>query len=399
MPKKTLKDVNVKGKKVLMRVDFNVPLDKETGEITDATRIRKAIPSIKYVVNNGGSVILMSHLGRPKGKVDDNVRMAKVGEKLSELIDIPVTVTDDCIGDNAKKAAADMKPGDIVLLENVRFHPGETSKDEDEKQAFANELFSVGDLYVNDAFGTSHRAHASMTGHQGKMDSAVGFLVEKELEVLEELLKDPKRPMAAVLGGAKVSDKIGVIENLINLADKIIIGGGMMFTFRKVLGREIGSSLFEEDKCDIAKSLIKKAKDKGVEFLLGSDILAAKEVKPDSETKIVANDIPEGWIGVDIGPETTSEYIKALNDCKLVFWNGPMGVFEMEPFSQGTKAIAEALAEINGIAVIGGGDSASAVKKFNVADKMYHISTGGGATLEFLEGKELPGISIIADKT
>ncbi len=397
MRKKTLKDVDVQAKKVLMRVDFNVPLDKETGEITDTTRIQRAIPSIRYIINNGGSVILMSHLGRPKGKADDNLRMGKVGAKLSELMDHPVTTLDDCIGESVAAAADAMKPGDIILLENLRFHAAEKSKDEAELREFSDKLFSIGDLYVNDAFGTSHRAHASMVGHKGKMESAVGFLVEKELEVLNKIMADPVRPMAAILGGAKVSDKIGVIDNLINIADKIIIGGGMMFTFRKVLGREIGNSLFEEDKQDVAKKLLKKAKDRGVEFLLGSDIVVTKEIKPDAETEIVENDIPEGWMGVDIGPNTVEEYKKALSDCKLIFWNGPMGIFEMEPFSKGTRGIAVALSEMDAITVIGGGDSASAVKKFNLADKMHHISTGGGAILEFVEGKELPGITAIMD--
>jgi len=397
--KKTLKDVDVAGKKVQMRVDFNVPLDKETGEITDDTRIRKAVPSIRYILTNGGSVILMSHLGRPKGRVVETLRMGKVGKRLAELLERDVTVLDDCVGPAVKDAVSRMKPGDVILLENVRFHKEEKSKDEKERKAFADELFSLGaDLYVNDAFGTSHRDHASMTGHVGKMEAVIGFLVERELDVLSEVLDDPRRPMAAVLGGAKVSDKIGVIESLLNLADKIIIGGGMMFTFRKVLGRDIGDSLFEEDKCEVAKALLKKAKDRGVQFLLGSDVLAAREVKAGAETRVFAGDIPDGWIGVDIGPETIREYVDALADCKLVFWNGPMGVFEIDAFSRGTRAVAEALAEIDGIAVIGGGDSASAVKKFNVAEKMYHISTGGGATLEYIEGKELPGIACIPDR-
>lgn len=397
--KKTLRDIDVKNRKIQMRVDFNVPLDKKTGEITDDTRIEKAIPSIRYIINNGGAVILMSHLGRPDGQPSEGLRMKKVAARLSELMDRDVISLRDCIGEEAVSAVSSMKSGDVILLENVRFHKGEKSKDADEKKAFADSLFSIGgEIYVNDAFGTSHRDHASMTGHKGKMDSAVGFLVEKELEVLTELLEKPRHPMAAVLGGAKVGDKIGVIKNLMNFADKIIIGGGMMFTFRKVLGREIGNSLFEEDKCDTAKELLKKAKDKGVQFLLGSDIVGAKAVEADAETRVFDNDVPDEWIGVDIGPETIKEYVKALNDCKLVFWNGPMGVFEIESFSKGTKAIAEALAEIDGISVIGGGDSASAVKKFNVADKMYYISTGGGATLEFIEGKELPGIQCIADR-
>jgi len=397
--KKTLKDIDVKNKKIQMRVDFNVPLDGETGDITDDTRIKKAVPSIRYVVNNGGAVILMSHLGRPKGEARDNLRMGKVGAKLSALMNLEITVLDDCIGDTVVDTVSRMKPGDIILLENVRFYKAEKSKDENEKKEFAEKLFSIGaDIYVNDAFGTSHRDHVSMTGHKGKMDSVVGFLVEKELEVLTDLLENPRHPMAAVLGGAKVSDKIGVIENLINFADKIIIGGGMMFTFRKVLGREIGNSMFEEDKCDIAKNLLKKAKDKGVEFLVGSDIVGARAVRADTEVQVFDNDIPDEWIGVDIGPDTVNEYVEALSGCKLVFWNGPMGVFEIEPFSKGTKAIAEALAEIDGISVIGGGDSASAVKKFNVAEKMYHISTGGGATLEFIEGRDLPGITCIADR-
>lgn len=397
MKKKTLRDIDINNKKILMRVDFNVPLDKDSGKISDDTRIQKAVPSIKYILNNRGSLILMSHLGRPHGKVVENLRMGKIGDCLSKLLDKPVKVLDDCIGESVRPAVAAMQPGDVILLENLRFHEAEKSKDEQEKKAFIDELFSVGDVYVNDAFGTSHRNHASMIGHKGTMDSAVGFLVEKELEVLSELLENPEHPMAAVLGGAKVSDKIGVIENLLQICDKIIIGGGMMFTFRKVLGRKIGDSICEEDKLDIAKSLLKKAQNRGVEFLLGSDVVIAQEISGNAETKVVMNDIPDGWRGVDIGPETTQEYINALNDCKLVFWNGPMGIFEIEPFSKGTRDIAEALAEINGIVVIGGGDSAAAVKKFNVANKMYHISTGGGATLEYIEGKELPGVANIMD--
>lgn len=392
--KKTMDDVNVKGKRVFVRVDFNVPM--ADGEITDDTRIRAAIPTIEALSSAGAKVILASHLGRPKGEVKEDMRLTAVGERLSELMGKPVNKLDESIGEAVEAAVAEMKDGDIILLENVRFHKGEEKNDEELAKAFA----SLADIYVNDAFGAAHRAHASTEGIAKYVDAAVaGYLMQKELDVLGKALSEPERPFTAIIGGAKVKDKIGVIENLLDKVDHLIIGGGLSFTFTKAQGYDIGKSLLEEDKIDLAKSFIEKAKEKGVELHMPVDAVVANEFSKDAETQTVAIDaIPADWMGLDIGPKTAAGYAEIIKNSKLIIWNGPMGVFEMDKFANGTKTVAEAMAATDGYTVIGGGDSAAAVEKFGVADKMDHISTGGGASLELMEGKELPGIVALNDK-
>lgn len=392
--KKTMDDVNVKGKRVFVRVDFNVPM--EDGNITDETRIRAAIPTIEALANGGAKVILASHLGRPKGEVKEDMRLTAVGERLSELMDKPVKKLDESIGEAVEAAVAEMQDGDIVLLENVRFHKGEEKNDEELAKAFAG----LADIYVNDAFGAAHRAHASTEGIAKHVDTAVsGYLMQKELDVLGKALSEPERPFTAIIGGAKVKDKIGVIENLLDKVDHLIIGGGLSFTFTKAQGYDIGKSLLEEDKIELAKSFIEKAKEKGVELHMPIDAVVANEFSKDAETQTVEIDaIPSDWMGLDIGPKTAANYADIIKKSKLIIWNGPMGVFEMDKFANGTKTVAEAMAETEGYTVIGGGDSAAAVEKFGVADKMDHISTGGGASLELMEGKELPGIVALNDK-
>jgi len=392
--KRTVEDLEVKGRKVLVRVDFNVPMDKE-GNITDDRRIREALPTITYLKDKGAKVILMSHLGRPKGKVNPEFSLKPVGKRLSELLGQQVIMSEDVVGEDAVKKSNALNDGDVMLLENVRFHAEEEKNDAE----FAKKLSSLGELYVNDAFGTAHRAHASTTGVADYLPSAVGFLIKKELDVMGGALSNPERPFVAILGGAKVSDKIGVIENLIDKVDTLLIGGGMAFTFFKALGREIGTSILEEDKVELAGELLKKADSKGVKLLLPVDIVAAKEFKADAEHMTVdAAEIPEGYMGLDIGEKTQKIYGEIVENAKTVVWNGPMGVFEMPAFSKGTYAIAEAMSKVNGTTIIGGGDSAAAVEQLGFADKMTHISTGGGASLEFLEGKILPGIAVINDK-
>ena len=392
--KKTMDDVNVKGKRVFVRVDFNVPM--ADGKITDDTRIRAAIPTIEALSSAGAKVILASHLGRPKGEVKEDMRLTAVGERLSELMGKPVNKLDESIGEAVEAAVAEMKDGDILLLENVRFHKGEEKNDEELAKAFA----SLADIYVNDAFGAAHRAHASTEGIAKYVDTAVaGYLMQKELDVLGKALSEPERPFTAIIGGAKVKDKIGVIENLLDKVDHLIIGGGLSFTFTKAQGYDIGKSLLEEDKIDLAKSFIEKAKEKGVELHMPVDAVVANEFSKDAETQTVAIDaIPADWMGLDIGPKTAAGYAEIIKNSKLIIWNGPMGVFEMDKFANGTKTVAEAMAATDGYTVIGGGDSAAAVEKFGVADKMDHISTGGGASLELMEGKELPGIVALNDK-
>jgi len=392
MGKLFIEDLDVRGKKVLMRVDFNVPLDKSNNVANDA-RIRAALPSIKYVLDKGGALILMSHLGRPKGKPEDSLRMDPVARRLSELLGKDVKKLDDCIGADVKKAVEKMKPGDVILLENLRFHKEEQKGDE----GFAAEIAGLGDLYVNDAFGTAHRADASVYAVARKFDAACGYLLKKEIDYFEKLLKNPERPFVAILGGAKVSDKIPVIENLIKITDRILIGGGMGYTFLKAKGEEVGSSKLEAGMVDTAKDLLKKAQSAGVEMVLPVDHVVADRFEETASRKTV-RDIPAGWMALDIGPETIKLFTGKLSDSKTVFWNGPMGVFEMRPFANGTNAIASVLAGLDGTTVIGGGDSVSAVEKAGVADKMSHISTGGGASLEFMEGKELPGVAAIKDK-
>lgn len=393
MNKKSVRDIDVKGKRVFVRVDFNVPL--QNGEITDDTRIRETLPTIRYLIDNGAKVILASHLGRPKGQVVEELRLTPAAQRLSELLGKPVAKADEAIGEKVQAMAAELKEGDVLLLENVRFYPGEEKNDPELAKAFA----SLADLYVNDAFGAAHRAHASTEGIAHHLPAVSGLLMEKELEVLGKALNNPDRPFTAIIGGAKVKDKIDVIDNLLNLADNLIIGGGLSYTFIKAQGHEIGKSLVDNEKLDLALDFIKKAKEKGVNFLLPVDIVVTDDFSENANTKVVGIDqIPADWEGIDIGPKTREIYADVIKKSKLVVWNGPMGVFEIEPFSKGTRAVGEACAETEAYTIIGGGDSAAAAEKFNLADRMDHISTGGGASLEFMEGKALPGVVALNDK-
>lgn len=393
--KKSVLDAAVSGKKVLLRCDFNVPQNKETGEITSDKRIKAALPTIKYLLDNGAAVIACSHLGKPKGEWKPKLSLAPVAEHLSKLLDRPVIFANDIIGEDAKAKAAALKPGEIMLLQNLRYDIREEKNDPE----FAKELASLADIYVSDAFGTVHRAHASTAGVAAYLPAYAGLLVLKELSVMGKALEEPARPFVAVLGGAKVSDKIGVINNLLSKADTIIIGGGMAYTFIKAMGYEIGKSLLEEDKLDYARSMIEKAKDKNVKLLLPVDTAVGSEFAPDCERKVVkVSEIPADWMGMDIGPETIKLFSDAVKSAATVVWNGPMGVFEFDAFAQGTEAMAKALAESGAVTIVGGGDSAAAVEKLGYADKMTHISTGGGASLEFLEGLELPGVACLMNK-
>ncbi|WP_186580932.1 phosphoglycerate kinase [Aquibacillus kalidii] len=393
MNKQTIRDVNLSGKKVFCRVDFNVPMSN--GEVTDDTRIKAALPTIQHLVEQGAQVILASHLGRPKGEVVEELRLDAVAKRLSELLNTTVTKTDEVYGPEVDKALAELSDGSVLLIENVRFNPGETKNDPE----LAKEFAKMADFYVNDAFGAAHRAHASTAGVAEHLPSAAGFLLEKELEVLGKALSNPERPFTAIIGGAKVKDKIGVIDNLLDKVDNLIIGGGLAYTFIKAQGHEIGKSLLEEDKIDLAKEFMQKAKDKGVNMVLPVDAIVADDFSNDANIKEVDIDkIPADLEALDIGPKTREKYASIVKDSKLVIWNGPMGVFELEAFANGTIAVAEALAQTNGYTVIGGGDSAAAVEKFHFADKMDHISTGGGASLEFMEGKVLPGVDVLSDK-
>ena len=392
--KKTIEDIDVQGKKVLVRVDFNVPLN-ENGEITDETRIRAALPTIQYLLDHGAKVILMSHLGRPKGEVKPEFSLAPVAKRLSEILNTKVIFAKDCIGKEAQDAVDSMEAGQVVLLENLRFHKEETANDPE----FAKQLASLGDIFVLDAFGTAHRAHASTAGVADYLPAVAGFLIGKELSIMGKALEDPARPFIAILGGAKVSDKIGVIENLLGKVDGLIIGGGMANTFVKAQGYEMGKSLVDDERLGLARDLMDQAKKKGIKIMLPSDFVVAKEFKADAETQIVAaENIPADAMALDIGPSTRIIFANEIKSAKTVIWNGPMGVAEMPAFANGTKANAEALADSSAITIIGGGDSAAAVKKLGYADKMSHISTGGGASLEFLEGKELPGVAALNDK-
>ncbi len=399
MSKKTVADLSasdLSGKRVLVRVDFNVPLDN--GAITDDTRIRAALPTIQDLTSKGAKVILTSHFGRPKG-IDDSMRLTPVAARLSELLGKPVKKCDDCIGDEVAQVVAQMQNGDVTVLENVRFYPEEEKNDPE----FAKKLASVADLYVNDAFGTAHRAHASTEGVTHYLETSVaGYLIEKELQFLQGAIEEPQRPLAAIVGGSKVSSKIGVIEALLDKCDKLLLGGGMIFTFYKARGLNVGKSLVEEDKLDLARSLEAKAKEKGVTMLLPTDVIVADKFAPDAEAKTVSiNEIPDGWMGLDIGPDSIKVFQDALGDCKTVIWNGPMGVFEFDQFAKGTEAIALTLADLTktgAITIIGGGDSVAAVEKLNLGEQMSHISTGGGASLELLEGKVLPGIAALNDQ-
>lgn len=393
--KKTVEDIDVKGKRVLARCDFNVPL--KDGEITNDKRIVAALPTIKYLKDHGAKVILCSHLGRPKGEYKPEFSLAPVAAKLSEYLGQEVKLAEDpeVVGANAKAMAAELKDGDVMLLENVRYRKEETKNEE----VFSNELASLADIFVNDAFGTAHRAHCSTTGVAAYLPAVCGFLIQKEIKFMGGALADPKRPLVAILGGAKVSDKIGVISNLLDKCDTIIIGGGMAYTFMRYLGHSIGTSLLEEDWIEKAGQMMADAKEKGVKFLIPVDNKVGKEYDENTESKIVNSDeIPDGWMGLDIGPESQKLFTDAIKGAGTVIWNGPMGVSEWKNFEDGTVAVAKAVADSGAISIIGGGDSVAAVTKLGFADKMSHISTGGGASLEFLEGKELPGIAALQDK-
>ena len=395
MNKKTVKDIDVNGKKVLVRCDFNVPIDSETGKITDNRRIRAALPTIQYLLDHNAKVILCSHLGRPKGEFNLKYSLKPVAEELSKLLNKDVKLAKDVIGESAKELTYNMKEGDIVLLENVRFHKEEEQNDPEYSKALA----SMAEIYVNDAFGTAHRAHSSTTGVADYLPAVSGFLIEKELEFLGGALENPAHPFVAILGGAKVSDKIGVIENLLDKVDTLIIGGGMAYTFYKAQGHHIGTSICEEDKLDLAKSILEKAQEKGVKLLLPVDNHVSSEYSNNGEEKMVnSTEIPDGFMGLDIGPKTIEKFEEAVKDAKTVVWNGPLGVCEFDKFATGTKAVATMLSKIDATTIIGGGDSAAAIEKLGLADKMTHISTGGGASLEFLEGKTLPGIACLQDK-
>lgn len=391
MAKLTIEDLDLAGKRILMRVDFNVPL--ENGQITDDRRIRAALPSIEYVLKHGGKLILMSHLGRPKGKVVPELTLSPVAERLSNLLGEKVTKMQDCVDENVRSTVKRMKRGDVIVLENVRFHPEEEANDAE----FAKKLADLGNVFISDAFGTVHRAHASTAGVCKYLKSAAGFLITKELKFLGKVLENPDRPVAAVLGGVKVGDKIPVLTNLMGLADIILIGGAMSYTFLKAQGKPVGSSLVEEQQVDGARQIMAEAQSKGVDFCLPVDHVVADDIADEAVTDVVT-DIPEGKKGLDIGPATIDLYRQKLSGAKTIVWNGPMGVFEKKPFEAGTRAIAEAIANAEALTVVGGGDSAAATDKFGLNDKMSHISTGGGASLEFLEGKELPGIAALTDK-
>ncbi len=394
MVKLSVKDVNLKNKRVLMRVDFNVSLD-QAGRITDDTRIVSAVPTIKYILDQGARLILMSHLGRPKGRVVESLRMGPVAHRLGQLLGKEVLKLDDCVGPEVKKAVSKLKPRAIILLENTRFHLEETQNDPD----FARKLADLADVFVNDAFGTAHRAHASTTGVTQFLPAAAGFLMAKELEVLGEILTRPDTPFVAALGGAKVSDKIGVLRNLLGKCQDILIGGGMAYTFLKAKGIEVGRSLLDTEKVKDADLIMRQAPRKGSHLLLPVDHRVAREAKEDVEVKIVPQDkIPSDYVALDIGPETVKLFERSIREAKTIFWNGPMGLFEVGDFSEGTRAIAMALAESGAKVVVGGGDSVTALKKMSLKDRMSYISTGGGASLEFLEGKELPGVTALSDK-
>ncbi|MGV3487256.1 MAG: phosphoglycerate kinase [Tuberibacillus sp.] len=395
MSKLTIRDIDLQNKTVFCRVDFNVPL--QDGVITDDTRIRAAVPTIQYMMDKGAKVVLASHLGRPKGEVIEDLRLDPVAKRLSEYLNIPVTKTDSVIGPEVDEAVSALNPGDVLLIENVRFHPGEEKNDPELSKAFA----ALADVYVNDAFGAAHRAHASTEGIARYLKpAAAGLLMEKELKILGEALENPKRPFTAIIGGAKVKDKIGVIDNLLNKVDHLIVGGGLAYTFVKAKGYEIGKSLLDEERIDLARSFMEKAEEKGVQFHMPVDVVVADDFSETANKKVVPIDqIPADWEALDIGPKTAEIYANVIKESKLVVWNGPMGVFELDAFAQGTKAVAEALANAQDtVSIIGGGDSAAAVEKFHLADQMSHISTGGGASLELMEGKTLPGVAILTEE-
>lgn len=393
MEKQSVRDIDVHGKRVFCRVDFNVPL--EDGRITDDTRIRAALPTIKYLVERGAKVILASHLGRPKGQVVEQLRLTPVAHRLQELLGKDVQKVDEAIGEAVEQKVAALSEGDVLLLENVRFYPGEEKNDDELARAFA----ALADVFVNDAFGAAHRAHATTAGIAKYLPAVAGLLLEKELDVLGKSLDKPERPFTAIIGGAKVKDKIGVIDNLLDKVDNLIIGGGLAYTFVKAKGLDIGNSLLEEDKIDLAKQFMEKAKARGVRFYMPVDAVVADRFAPDAETKVVAiEEIPADMEALDIGPQTADTYSEVVKKSQLVIWNGPMGVFEFDAFAKGTNAVAQAMADTVATTIIGGGDSAAAVEKAGLADQMTHISTGGGASLEFMEGKALPGVVALNDR-
>jgi phosphoglycerate kinase len=399
MNKMTIKDLDVQGKRVLMRVDFNVPV--KDGVVGDDTRIVAALPSINHVLENGGSLVLMSHCGRPKGEKNMEFTLKPAADRLAELVDAKVTLAPDVIGAEVKTLVDELNAGEILVLENVRFYKEEEGKgcSAEEQDAFAKELASYGDVYVSDAFGTAHRAHASMAVVTKYIDQcAAGFLLEKEIEYLGKILEAPEKPFVAIIGGAKISGKIDVVTNLMDKCDAILIGGGMAYTFYKAMGKEIGGSLLEEDKVQLAGEILKQAEEKGVKLLLPVDNIASDAFSADANTKVVEDSIEDGWMALDIGPKTIELYCNEVSGAKTVVWNGPMGCFEMEPFAKGTFSVCEAVAKSDSTSIIGGGDSVAAVKQSGVADQMSHVSTGGGASLEFMEGKQLPGIVALTDK-
>ncbi|MFH1790937.1 MAG: phosphoglycerate kinase [Candidatus Omnitrophota bacterium] len=393
MAKKTVRDIDIRDKKVLERVDFNVPLDDKQ-HITDDTRIAAALPTIKYILENNAKLILMSHLGRPKGKVVSEFSLAPAAEDLSKKLGKPVKMAGDCIGPDVKAIVDGMKPGDVVLLENLRFHKEEEKND----PGFAKELASLGDVFVNDAFGTCHRAHASTEGVTRYLPSVAGFLVEKEIEYFNRLLKSPDKPFALILGGAKVSDKIAVIENMLPKIDCLLIGGAMAYTFLKSRLKGVGNSKVEEDKIDMANEIFAAARDNNVSIFLPTDHVVAQSISDKARVRVSADFVPDGWIGLDIGPRTIKKFISVLKNAKTICWNGPLGYFELKPFRKGTAEVAKFISRLNATTVIGGGDTAAAINALNLGSRMSHISTGGGASLEYLEGKELPGIAALNDK-
>ncbi len=394
MDKRTVSDVDVAGKTAVVRVDFNVPLDKQ-GHVTDATRIEAALPTIRYLLEHNARVVLMSHLGRPDGKVVESMRMAPVARELERLLGQPVKMAPDSVGPEVERLVRDLQPGEVLMLENLRFHPEEEAND----PRFAKQLAALGDIYVNDAFGTAHRAHASTEGIAHYLPAVAGFLMQKELDALGGIVENPEHPFAAIIGGAKVSSKIKVLQKLLTKVDILIIGGGMANTFLKAKGYEVGSSLLEPDKVDVAWDLMRQAQDKGVQLGLPIDVVVAQRFEADAPTRVVEVDqVPEGWTIVDIGPRTVEEFRAVLLPARTIFWNGPMGVFEMPRFAAGTKAIAEILSKSDAVTVVGGGDSVAAVEQMGYADRMSHISTGGGASLELIEGRTLPGVAALQDK-
>lgn len=394
MNKMSIKDIDIKNKRVLIRVDFNVPLDDKLN-ITDDTRIKAALPTIKYAIESQAKVILMSHLGRPDGKALEKARLKPAAKRLSELLEKNVTVLNDCVGEEVKKTVSAMKPGDVALLENLRFHAEEEKNDPN----FAKELASLGDVFVNDAFGTAHRAHASTEGVTKYLPSVAGFLIEKEITYLGKALQSPAKPFVSILGGAKVSDKIGIVENLMDKVDALVIGGAMAYTFLKVQGFNTGNSKLEKEKLGLAKEILEKAKAKKIAIVLPQDHTIADKFDAAAQTKVTTDaNIPEGWMGLDIGPKTIKNFKEVLSKAKTIVWNGPLGVCEMKPFEKGSKEIANFIANLSATTIIGGGDTAAAIAQFGLENKMSHISTGGGASLEFLEGKALPGIVALKDK-